>query len=278
MIHELKIIFEQETDKREGRTWQSWQSAYRHFLDYTRQKSEISPIKNFVDGFKLYLLDKVGRNSAALYWQKFNCVMSVYFEHYTEQKFKMPKITNLEAHREHLTLSEVKTLVNTFCASETIKNMALFSCLTGMRYSDIQKLRLKDITKTENGYMILFVQMKTMGVEYLPISDQAKSLIDAEQKSRPDKNLPEQKSDQIFKIQYSDYMNGVLKKWVADAGITRKITFHCFRHTYACLQLQAGTDLFTVSKMLGHKDLKTTQIYGKIADHTKRLTVDRIKL
>ncbi|PKH66233.1 hypothetical protein CXF59_09620 [Flavobacterium sp. ALD4] len=70
----------------------------------------------------------------------------------------------------------------------------------------------------------------------------------------------------------------MLTKWVLDAGISKKITFHCFRHTFATLQLSMGTDIYTVSKMLGHKDLNTTQIYAKIIDETKRTAANRIKL
>lgn len=69
-----------------------------------------------------------------------------------------------------------------------------------------------------------------------------------------------------------------MKRWVLKAGITKNITFHSFRHTYATLQLNAGTDIFTVSKMLGHRDLKTTLIYAKIIDQTKREAADKIKL
>jgi site-specific recombinase XerD len=79
-------------------------------------------------------------------------------------------------------------------------------------------------------------------------------------------------------LKYSAYHNKLLFQWIGAAGITKDITFHCFRHTFATLQLYNGTDLYTVSKMLGHKDLKTTQVYAKIVDATKRTAVDKIKL
>jgi site-specific recombinase XerD len=62
------------------------------------------------------------------------------------------------------------------------------------------------------------------------------------------------------------------------AGISKTITFHCARHTYATLQLTLGTDIYTVSKLLGHKDLSTTQIYAKIIDERKTLAASKIKL
>ena len=69
-----------------------------------------------------------------------------------------------------------------------------------------------------------------------------------------------------------------LKRWLLTAGITKDITFHSFRDTYATRQLLSGTDICTVTKMLGHKDLKTTQIYGKIVDEKKQAAADKIKI
>ncbi|WP_317163817.1 tyrosine-type recombinase/integrase [Flavobacterium ichthyis] len=60
--------------------------------------------------------------------------------------------------------------------------------------------------------------------------------------------------------------------------MTKHITFHCFRHTYATLQLSLGTDVFTISKMLGHKNIKTTQVYTKIVDEKKKEAAKRISL
>jgi site-specific recombinase XerD len=60
------------------------------------------------------------------------------------------------------------------------------------------------------------------------------------------------------------------------AGITKHITFHCARHSFATLQMTMGTDIFTVSKLLGHRDLKTTQIYAKIIDQTKVTAVNNM--
>jgi len=79
-------------------------------------------------------------------------------------------------------------------------------------------------------------------------------------------------------LKYSAWENKQLFQWIRAAGITKEITFHCFRHTFATLQLFNGTDIFTVSKMLGHKDLKTTQVYAKVVDLTKRKASEKIQL
>jgi len=119
------------------------------------------------------------------------------------------------------------------------------------------------------GYFLNFSQKKTKGVEYYPISEQAVSLLN--ERGEP--------TDRVFEgLEYSAYQNKYLYQWIGAAGITKDITFHSFRHTFATLQLFSGTDIYTVSKMLGHKDLKTTQLYAKIVDDTKRKAADKIKL
>ena len=139
-----------------------------------------------------------------------------------------------------------------------------------MRFSDIQKLVWSEIEYIEgNGYFILFTQKKTEGVEMMPISEQAYSLL-GERKEPTDK---------VFEgLQYSAFENKHLAKWIGLAGITKDITFHCFRHTFATLQLSNGTDIYTVSKMLGHRDLKTTQVYTHLINKDKRTAADKIKL
>ena len=83
----------------------------------------------------------------------------------------------------------------------------------------------------------------------------------------------------IFKgLHYSAWSNLKLQQWMMKAGITKTITFHCARHTYATLQLTLGTDIYTVSKLLGHKELRTTQIYAKVIDDKKREAANKINL
>ena len=119
------------------------------------------------------------------------------------------------------------------------------------------------------GYYIRFTQKKTKGVETLPISEQARKLLGEE----------ESQDTLIFKgLHYSAWSNLKLQQWMMKAGITKTITFHCARHTYATLQLTLGTDIYTVSKLLGHKELRTTQIYDKVIDDKKREAANKINL
>ena len=76
----------------------------------------------------------------------------------------------------------------------------------------------------------------------------------------------------------SAWISRPLKKWITSAGITKKITFHSFRHTFATLQLSSGTDIYTVSKMLGHTNVRTTQVYAKVVDEKKNQAAEAIQL
>jgi integrase len=139
----------------------------------------------------------------------------------------------------------------------------MFSIYTGLRTSDIEKLTWGEMTQTKEGCMIKFRQKKTKGFEYLPINEKASSFCGEKGTE----------TDFVFKglnDPCNATKNKYLKLWVALAGIDKEITFHSFRHTHATLLIDKGIDLYTVSKMLGHKDIKTTQIYAKVNDSAKR--------
>lgn len=243
--------------------------------------SDIDP--ELCDGFREFLettkskkSDKVklSENSIKTYYDKFRSALKqAYKDGYLSENIadKTDAVKQAETQRNYLTLKELNTLVKTDCKSSEIKTQALFSALTGLRRSDIQKLIWGEVQHVEgSGYLIRFMQKKTGGSETLPITEQAFNLLGERKQS----------TDPVFTlIQATNQRdNRYLTKWVLDAGISKKITFHCFRHTFATLQLSMGTDIYTVSKMLGHKDLNTTQIYAKIIDETKRTASNRIKL
>jgi integrase len=233
---------------------------FREFLETTKSKKS--------DKMKL------SANSIKTYYDKFRSALKqAYKDGYLSDNIaeKTNAVKQAETQRNYLSLDELNKLVKTDCKSPEIKTQALFSALTGLRRSDIQKLIWEEVQHVKgSGYLIRFKQKKTGGSETLPITEQAFSML-GERK---------QPADNVFTlIQATNQReNRHLTKWILDAGITKKITFHSFRHTFATLQLSSGTDIYTVSKMLGHKDLNTTQIYAKIIDETKRTASNRIKL
>ena len=182
---------------------------------------------------------------------------------------KVKGIQEQESRREYLTVEELNRLAQTPC-DPLLKRAALFSALTGIRHCDIQKLKWSEVEMFNGNYRLNFTQQKTKGVEYMPISEQAFQLCG----ERQDGDLL------VFAgLPSPSWINRPIKRWVEAAGIKKHISFHCFRHSYATLQLAGGTDIYTVSKMLGHTNVRTTQIYAKVVDAkkenaTKRITLD----
>lgn len=175
-----------------------------------------------------------------------------------------------EPEREFLTYEELQAVAKAECEIPLLKTAFLFSAMTGLRWSDVQKLVWSEVQHSkEVGYYIRFRQKKTKGAETLPTSEQAFGLLG-------ERGNPE---DRVFiGLKYSAWHNLKLQQWVMRGGVTKTITFHCARHAYATLQLTLGTDIYTVSKLLGHKDLKTTQIYAKIIDDKKKVAANKIVL
>ena len=180
---------------------------------------------------------------------------------------KSEKPQYVEAEREFLTMAELRKLAATKIQSDPVRRAFLFSCFTGLRVSDIRKLEWSNITKTDNGWMLSIRQTKTKGMVYIPLSDNAVSILPT---IHP-------KNGKIFdKLPHEVTVNETVRNWVKRAGITKHISFHCSRHTYATLLLTSGVDIYTVMKLLGHKNVSVTQIYAKIVDQLKVDAVNAI--
>ena len=234
---------------------------------------------NLLEDYKNFLINApqggskkgtITRNTASTYFSIFKAGLhQAFIDGYltVDIAAKAKNIAYSDKQREYLTIDELNTLAATPCDRPIMKRASLFSALTGMRHSDIQKLKWKEIIKDGEHYRILFTQQKTKGVQYMPISDQAYQLCG--ERGEPDRLVFEG-------LQDPSWINKQLERWIKAAGITKHITFHCFRHTYATLQLTNGTDIYTVSKMLGHTKVTTTQIYAKIVDEKKEQAADTI--
>lgn len=233
------------------------------------------------DDFRLFLLSApcggnrsgiISQNTAATYFSIFKAALKQAFvDGYltVDLSAKIKGIQEQESRREYLTVEELNTLAATPCERDVLKRAALFSALTGLRHCDIQKLQWKEISMNGNQAKLHFTQKKTKGVEYMPISEQA--LLLCGEPRQPDQLVFEDLPD-------PSWISRPLKLWIQSANIQKKITFHCFRHTYATLQLSSGTDIYTVSKMLGHTNVKTTQIYAKVVDEKKNKAAHAIQL
>lgn len=200
-------------------------------------------------------------NSKYSYFNKFKASLrSAFNEGYLSINYaaQAKSFEQAESQREYLTFKELQNLSNAPCKYEVLKRAFLFSCLTGLRWSDINAMIWSEVRdEDEDVIRINFRQQKTDGVEYLYISKQARDLL-GERK---------QAQDRVFVgLKYSAVYNNEIVRWCNRAGISKHITFHSARHTNAVLLLENGADIYTVSKRLGHREIRTTAIYAKIVD------------
>ncbi len=261
----------------------NWISVYNYLNKFTNENCLMRDVTEiFVSNFKEYLLNvkieetsikKLANNTAVGYFNIFKQIVKTAFKNNLIDKdfsANIKTIKKTESERQYLSYEELKLIAKTDCDLPFVKKAALFSALTGLRYSDIEKLTWQEIQGNEiDEYVIRFTQKKTQGVETQPISLEAFKLL-GERKEPTLKVFPD--------LVYSAWQNQKIQDWMYRAGIMKKITFHSFRHTYATTLLTLGTDIYTVSKMLGHRDIHTTQIYAKIIDKTKRTAANKISL
>ena len=257
----------------------NWYSAKTHLLKYagTGDVKMADIDKKFCQGFKDYLRTTetksgkpLSQNSRNSYFIKFRVFMQTALD---EGIININPCSGIkpdkpsEEKREYLTIDEIKQLSKTPCTKDVLKRAFLFSCLTGLRWSDVNKLTWGDVRQQDGFRRIVFRQKKTKNLEYLDINPQAAALM----------GTPSDDNDRIFRgLKYSAQMNIELQRWCMTAGISKKITFHCGRHTFAVMMLTLGTEIYTVQKLLGHRELKTTQIYADILDKKKQDAVTQI--
>ncbi len=179
------------------------------------------------------------------------------------------KVRAARGKREYLTIDELKVLMDTDCPNALVKQAYLFSCYCGLRLSDIYNIKWKDITCNNGQWMASVVMRKTASPIFIPLSEQARKWLPKRKNTNNEAN--------VFDGLYTEpNINIILAEWVKKAGITKKITFHTSRHTFATLMLTLGTDLYVTSKLLGHANVRTTQVYAKVIDSKKIEAMNKI--
>lgn len=277
LVEFIRGMVEQRKDS--PGNWGNWDSMLKHLIAYAGTETTFERVDRlFVEGFRNYLAKEartksgtaLSANSQNSYFLKFKAALNRAVEegivpHSPAMGVKATRTEDV--HREYLTVEELQRLVKTDCSYPVLKDAFIFSCLTGMRWSDINKLTWGEVQEFDGGTRVVFRQKKTRGLEYLDIAEQAVRYMG-----------PRGKADErVFSgLKYSAWHNLALREWCMKAGITKHITFHCGRHTFAVLQLSLGTEIYTLSKLLGHRELKTTQVYAQIMDEKKREAVNRI--
>lgn len=268
--------------------WGNWWSCMKHLEHFFRKTPditfrEITP--EVIQQFKDYLdkdarvrktgignTDKdpdkgLSQNSKQSYFNKFRACINQAFEEKIIPHNPLRGIEGFrsgETHRNYLTIEEIKALAATECKYPSLKRAFLFSCMTGIRKSDIEKMTWGEVQKHGDYTRIIFTQKKTNSMEYLDISPQA------------EKYLGERRSDELRVFpgfRYDGSTITELRRWCLRAGITKDITFHCARHSFAVMMIDLGADIYTVQKLLGHKEIRTTEIYTKLLDKKKQAAV-----
>jgi integrase len=278
-------FFKQCADEKKTSNHDSWLSALHHVQAFTKKTEKKDTIRfcditlQWCEGFRNYLLTLKTRgnttlktNTAAAYFIKFKITLKIAYKYgYLPKNINadLKSIKEEETRREFLTIDELNALAITPCTNEVLKRAALFSALTGLRHSDIRKMKWGEISEKNGQYTLKYTIQKTNKYDELPISEQAVALCG-------ERKTP---NELVFDgLVYSAYANKALAQWLGAAGIMRNVTFHCFRHTFATLQLANDTQITTIQKMMGHKNIQTTLVYAKTLEEAKREAAEKIKL
>ena len=290
VIEYIKALAEKKREKAGGvkrGNYQNYLALVHHIQKYSGDKTTFKNIdKKYGEGFLEYLKtatrnnacgDRIplSQNSRWTYMKKLETVLNdaITNEVITVNPFRFIKQENKpKRHRAEicfLTMDELKILENTPMKPPIIKQAFLFSCYTGLRFSDVVSLTWGKLQKDNNdATYINFVQKKTGKQEYLPIPQKALNYLPERNKTKA--------TDIIFKLPTNKFTNVALRNWACAVGITKKVTFHVARHTYATLLLTLETPIEVVSKNLGHSDIQTTQIYAKVVNAVQRAAVDKL--
>jgi integrase len=267
-------FMEIRANKKNINTRATWLRVVKILRDYFPNDitfGELSKEKLIAFRDHLAAFGSLAESSKALYLQVLKTtIKDAYKLDYLNKDLSiyLEPIKSNSAQREFLTIEELEKLSFTPCERLDLRTAYLFSCYTGLRFSDIKKLTWKEVQgNEETGFLLRFSQQKSGRAETLPISKTPRLLL----------GTPTKPDDLVFptlpqKLFSNDYI--ILQRWFVAAGISRKLTFHSARHTYATSLLTSGVALDLVSKMLGHTDVKTTQIYAHIIDERRRAAAD----
>ncbi len=270
--------FKDLANRKTGSTQRKWLSVYQHLLKFSSGKILIKSVdKKFCRSFYNYLHSVCSYSTPRGYFKVFSAALNnlvlnaiipnnpaklIMQESEIRSKLKKTK----ERQREYLTIEELQNLIKTPINNLLSKDAFLFSCFTGLRLGDIRELIFAQLS---NGY-IEFKQHKTNTNERIKLSSSALQIITRLKSNKTSNN------DKVFPLYENKALNKHLKRWIKDAGINKKITFHCGRHTFATMCLSSDIDIYTVSKLMGHKDLESTQIYAKLIDKKKDEAIDKL--
>lgn len=279
--HKLKADFLEYYRRQLRKHDQKWEFVYHHFYNFVHGKCTFEEIDiDLCNKFREYLLNakqlrrdgRISKNSASGYWSTFRGLLKILYRNRlitTNINDFLDKIETEDTPKDYLSVEELYKLAEAPCKKPILKTAALFSCLTSLRISDILSLQWHEIVDfAAGGKCVHTITQKTKTEDIIPISDEALQLI----------GYSPEKTGLVFKGLKRSWTQQPMKEWIREAGITKNITFHSYRRTYATLQGAAGTDIRTIQSNMAHKSITTTQRYMKVVDSNKREASNRISL
>lgn len=263
---------------RNGSSMQSLNATLKLLEAYKSTKIAVSQIdKQYCLGF----LNRIASTSLAegtkrQYWLIFNTMLNALVR---DEIIALNPASKLRAEdkkviagtteaRAFLDISEVKRLAQAHCGNAMVKRAFMFACFSGLRISDIFKLTWADVRQGESSMYINIIIQKTQKCLYLPINNNAMQWL-------PERNGAKDNAP-IFTLPQNGTINYHIKRWAKNAGITKDVCFHVSRHTFATSLLTMGADLYTTSKLLGHSNVRTTQIYAEVVNQKKNEAVNML--
>ncbi len=269
----LKQLIEQ------GKSYSNWlkyETCKKYFQEFLKSEYKISDIsvktltRDQVLKFEFYLLTtkKCNFNTTKKYLQFFKKVVMISFKNgwLKTNPFADISLTLKETDRPYLNQSEIDSIINKEFQNERlsfVKDMFLFSCYTGLAYIDIYKLKKSEIEVNPNGiYWIRTRRQKTGVKAHIPLLEFPSEIL-----KKYTTLIDLKGDDRVFNLISNQKVNAYLKEIGDLCGIEKNLTFHIARHTFATtVTMMNGVPMESVSKMLGHKDLRSTQHYARIVD------------
>lgn len=176
--------------------------------------------------------------------------------------------------KTYLEADEVARLALAPCRSDVVKRAFMFSCLTGLRLSDIRRLRWRDILKEGDDWRFSIIMQKTQEPMQSKLSSEACQWLGLADGEHPTGG--HLAGEAVFPLPSNSTLGRILRQWTSEAGIMKPVTFHTARHSYATMALSAGADIYTISKLLGHRNINTTTVYAAIVDSQRDAAVESV--
>ena len=267
--------------RRAKSTRASWGSALRQFKEFAGEHVTLGAVDRQMLQKFIKFLRRPGEeggvhdNTVDFYLKKVKAVLNEALKSgYLNQNIWHDIKVETERHEPtHLTLDEVKALMKTPARNLHMKNAFLFSCSTGLRWSDVSTLTWSKIGADGT---IHLSQMKTREDVTVPPSPESKRILEHQRQAPESKYVKLRVEGAVFCMPHATKVNELLKKWAKAAGIKKRLTFHVSRHTFAMLALENGVDIYTLSKLMGHSSVRMTEIYARATTATKRAAMNRL--